>query len=137
MRKKRAGKKQARPELSRLELDVMDVVWTLGDCSSAEVTREFRKKRELAPTTIRSVLANLRKKDYLKPIPTVERGFRMRATVARDVVARNTLTELVSSLFRGSPGEAIVYLLDDEEIDNGELEEIRKKIEARKKGKSK
>ena len=61
----------------------------------------------------------------------------MRATVARDEVARNTLTELVSSLFRGSPGEAIVYLLADEEIDNGELEEIRKKIEARKKGKSK
>ncbi len=137
MRKKRASKKQARPELSRLELDVMDVVWTLGDCSSAEVTQAFRKKRELAPTTIRSVLANLRKKGYLKPIPTVERGFRMRATVARDEVARNTLTELVSSLFQGSPGEAIVYLLDDEEIDNGELEEIRKKIEAKKKGKSK
>ncbi|MHC4405870.1 MAG: BlaI/MecI/CopY family transcriptional regulator [Planctomycetota bacterium] len=132
--KKKAGQ---RPELSRLELDIMDVVWELGDCSSAEVTQVFSRKRQLAPTTIRSVLANLRKKGYLKPIPTIERGFRMRATVKRDEVARSTLGDLVASLFGGSPGQAIFCLLEDEKLNEDDLEEIRRMIEAKKKGESK
>ena len=41
----------------------------------------------------------------------------------------------MTSLFGGSPGQAIVYLLEDEKLDEGDLEEIRKMIEA--KGKSK
>ncbi len=135
---KRTGKEgKRRPDLSRLELDVMDVVWQLGDCSSAEVTEAFSTKRKLAPTTIRSVLANLRKKGYLKPIPTIERGFRMRAIVKREEVARSTLRDLVASLFGGSPGRAIIHLLEDQPLGAGDLEAIRTMIEAKKKGKSK
>ena len=73
MAKKGKDTSQSRPELSRLELEIMDVVWELGDCSSAEVIAAYRKKRPLAPTTIRTVLTNLRKKGYLEPIPTIER----------------------------------------------------------------
>ena len=134
---KRSKAGAGRAELSRLEMDVMDVVWELGDCSSAEVARAFAKKRALAPTTIRTVLANLRKKGYLKPIPTVERGFRLRATVKREDVARTTLSSLTDTLFGGSPGQAIVYLLEDEKIDDDELEAIRVMIEAKKKGDAK
>ena len=84
-RKRRASKTM--PELSRLEQDVMNVIWDLGDCSSAEVIEVFTRKRELAKTTIRTVMANLRKKGYIEPIPTIERGFRFRSCVSRDVVA--------------------------------------------------
>jgi len=123
------------PELSRLETEVMDVIWGLGECSSAEVTAEFTKKRPLAPTTIRTVLANLRKKGYLEPVATIERGFRLRATVNRDSVARRTLKSLVASLFGGSPRQAIAYLLKHEEIDDGDLAEIRRMLDQHTKGK--
>src|SRR5580698_8215477 len=102
MTDQRTGKRDL-PEMSRLEMAVMTVVWKLGDCSSAEVIAAFSKKRPLAPTTIRTVLANLRKKGYLEPIPTIEPGFRLRATVERASVARKTLKSLVASLFGGSP----------------------------------
>ena len=87
------------PELSRLEQDVMNVVWDLGECSSAEVIEAYTKKRALAKTTIRTVMANLRKKGYVEPIPTVERGFRFRPCVSRETVAKRSLTNLVSDLF--------------------------------------
>ena len=47
MANQRTGKKEL-PELSRLEMAVMTVVWKLGDCSSAEVIAEFSKQRPLA-----------------------------------------------------------------------------------------
>ncbi len=119
--------------LSRLELDVMDVVWSLGDCTSAQVTAEFTKKRRLAPTTIRTVLSKLRTKGYIKPVPTIGRGFLLRPTVARENVARRTLRGFVASLCEGSPLQAVAYLLENAEIDKGELDEIRRLIEEKKK----
>jgi BlaI family transcriptional regulator, penicillinase repressor len=131
MAKQRNGKRDL-PELSRLEMAVMNVVWALGDCSSAEVIAEFTKQRPLAVTTIRTVLANLRKKGYLEPIPTIERGFRLRATVSRDAVAGRTLGGLVASLFGGSPREAIAHLLNDERLDEAELAEIRRLLDEKR-----
>ena len=121
-----------RPDLSRLELDVMDVVWDLGECSSAEVIAAFREKRDLAETTIRTVLANIRKKGYLELVPTVERVHRMRATVSRNEVGRRTLKGLVAGLFGGSASIAVQHLLKAEKIDDAELEEIERLIREHK-----
>lgn len=137
MRRSARNRKQDRPELSRLETEIMNVIWDLGECSSAEVTAEFSRKRALAPTTIRTVLANLRKKGYLEPVPTIERGFRLRATVGRDSVAKRTLKGLVASLFGGSPRQAIAYLLKEEEINAGDLAEIRRMLDEKRGEKTK
>jgi len=128
---------QVKPELSRLELEIMDVVWELGDCSSAEVIAAYQKKRQLAPTTIRTVLANLRKKGYLEPIPTIERGFRIRAIVNRESVAQRLMKSLLNCLFSNSPRQAIAYLLKEENVTAADLDEIRRLIESQRKGKSK
>lgn len=129
-KRKSASKKT--PGLSKLELDVMDTVWELGECSSAQIVEDYqRKKRPLADTTIRTVLANLRKKGYVEPVPTIERGFRWKPMVSRDAVARRSLRELVGSLFRGSPQQAIAYLLN-EEISDEELEQIERMIANRR-----
>jgi len=129
-----------RPELSRLETEIMDVVWRLGECSSAEVIDTYAKassstSRRLAPTTIRTVLANLRKKGYLKPVPTIEPGFRLRPTIERDSVVRRTLKSLVAGLLGGSPRQAIAYLLKDENLNDADLEEIRRLVDSQRKEK--
>jgi BlaI family penicillinase repressor len=135
MAKRPRNKTEIRPELSRLELQVMDTVWELGECSSAEVIEAFTaSKRRLAPTTIRTVLANLRKKGYLEPVPTIERGYRLRATVTRASVAKRWTRYLVNTLFGESPRRAIAYLLQSEKIDEEDLEEIRRLIDTRKHG---
>lgn len=122
-------------ELTRLEEDVMAVVWQLGECSSAEVIDAYNRAHDaLAKTTIRTVLANLRTKGYLEPVPTVERGFRLRATVSRDAFVARTLRQLTRRLLGGNPRQAITCLLNDKDISEADLAEIQALIEARKKG---
>jgi len=130
--KKRTRSAKALPALSPLELEVMSVVWKLGDCSSAEVIAEFTPIRPLAPTTISTVLSNLRSKGYLELVPTIERGYRFRSTVPRESVVRRSLKELLASLFEGSPQQAIAYLLEDAAVTEKDLEEIRRILESRK-----
>ena len=124
----------AQADLSPLELEVMNVVWELGECASREVIETFNRGKSppLAPTTIRTVLANLRKKGYLAPVPTIERGFRLRPLHSRESVARRSLKQMIRGLFKGSPSQAIAYLLRDESIDEDELRQIRKLIDETK-----
>ena len=132
MTQPRKVKKEELKELSDLELAVMDVVWELGECGSAEVVERFQARRHLAATTIRTVLASIEKKGYLERVPTVERGLRYRARVEREAVAERSLRKLVSSLFGGSPRHAMAYLLRDGDLDDADLEEIGKMIEDHK-----
>ncbi len=120
------------PSLSPLELEVMNVVWDLGPCTSAQVTEAFVKKRALAPTTIRTVLANLREKGYVAPVPTIGRAFLLKPTVPRESVARRTLKDVITSLLGNSPRQAIAYLLDDADMTERDLDEIRRMLDARK-----
>ena len=128
------GKKRptSPPDMGPLELEVMLVVWKLGDCTSAEVIEAFGQKRSLAPTTIRTVLAKLRQKGYLEPIPSLGRGFKLRPTIRRETVARRSLRSVLSSFFPDSPRQAIAYLLDDVDMSDEDLAEIRRLIESRK-----
>jgi predicted transcriptional regulator len=132
MARPRKVKKEELKELSDLELAVMDVVWELRECGSAEVVERFQARRPLAATTIRTVLASIEKKGYLERVPTVERGLRYRARVEREAVAERSLRKLVSSLFGGSPRHAMAYLLRDGDLDDADLEEIGKMIEDHK-----
>jgi len=120
-----------RPPLSRLEQRIMGVVWNLGECTSNEVIAEFRKTENLAETTIRTVLANLRKKGYLELVPTIERQHRFRATVSRERAGRRTLRDLIGGFFGGSPKMMLVHLIEDESLSEEDLEQLRGLIEAR------
>jgi predicted transcriptional regulator len=117
------------PELSPLELGVMNVIWELGECTSAEVIEEFTKKRMLANTTIRTVLANIRKKGYLEVVPSVEPRIRFRPRVSKRSVARRSLKRLLENMFSDSPREAIEFLLEEEDMDRAELDEIRRLLD--------
>jgi BlaI family transcriptional regulator, penicillinase repressor len=119
-------------ELSRLEMEVMDEVWKLGECSSAEVIEAFAKRRRLAPTTIRTVLFKLKAKGYVEAVPTLERGFRLKPVINRESVVRRTLDRLQRSLFGGSPRQAIAHLLKSEQISAEELDELQRLIQARR-----
>src|SRR5262245_45509537 len=110
-----------RTHLRGLELEVMHVVWELGECTSGDVIAAFRSKRELAASTLRNVLANLRAKGYVQPVPTIGRGFLLRPAVPREDAARRTLKSLLQSWFGGSPRQAIAYMLDDATISDADL----------------
>jgi predicted transcriptional regulator len=124
---------KARPPLSGLELEVMNLVWDLGESTSADIIDAFAKHRPLAPTTIRTVLANIEEKGYVERVPTTERALRYRPSFPREAVATQTLQQLVGRLFGGSPKAAIAQLLADEELDAAELAEIQKMVSRRRK----
>gem|GEM_PF-757006 len=117
------------PELSPLEFEVMNVVWELGECTSADVIKAFSRVRPLADTTIRTVLSNIRRKGYLELVPTIDRALRFRSTVSRSEVSRRTLQTIVARHFQGSIREAISLLLENRSIGEADIREIARIVE--------
>jgi len=126
-------KRMPKTSLSALELEVMNAVWDLGEATSADIVEAVTKRRPLAPTTIRTVLAKIEEKGYVERIPTTERALRYRAALPREAVATQTLRQMVGRLFGGSSKMAIAQLLADEKLDADELEEIQKMVSRRRK----
>jgi predicted transcriptional regulator len=124
---------KTRPPLSGLELEVMNLVWEIGESTSADIVEAFSRRRPLAPTTIRTVLSNIEEKGYLQRVPTTERALRYRPSFPREAVATQTMQQLVGRLFGGSSKLAIAQLLASEELGADELEEIQKMVTRRRK----
>lgn len=118
------------PELSPLELEVMGIIWELGECTSAEVIDAYKRRRPLANTTIRTVISNIRKKGYIEAVSSVEPRIHFRPLVTKRSVARRTVRQLLSNMFGDSPRQAIQFLLEEESIDETELAEIRRLIDS-------
>jgi len=56
----------AQKSLSPLDQEIMNIVWSCGICSVREVLEQIRKEKELAYTTVATILTRLHEKGMLK-----------------------------------------------------------------------
>ena len=114
--------------LGDLQLQVMEVVWTGGDGTVAEVHEELSRLRPIAYTTVLSTLRGLERRGFLAH--TLEgKAHRFHARITRDEYTRHTVDRLVTTLFAGSPEMLMSHLLGSEELAGDALERIRRLIE--------
>jgi len=113
------------------ELDVMSVLWDLGDATVAEVREQLADK--LAYTTVLTVLRTLEQKGYVEH--TGEgRAHRYHPLVQRETAGRSALRRLVDKVFQGSPELLMTHLVSDKNLSDGDLRRLRKLLETRLKG---
>lgn len=110
------------------ELDVMSVLWEMGDATVAEV-RE-RMPVELAYTTVLTVLRVLEEKGHVGH--TQEgRAHRYHPLVDREAAGGSALRRIVRKVFRGSPEMLLTQLVADRELSREELEGLRRRLDER------
>ena len=120
----------ARPKsknLTEAELRLMNVVWRLGRGTVGDVVDALQGKPALAYNTVLTTLRILEAKGYLRH--TKEgRAFIYEPLVGRKQASSNAMRYLVSRFFGGSPAQLVMNLLEEEEIDQKELQRIKKRI---------
>ena len=89
--------------LSDLQLDLMRVLWELGEASTAAVAEALAGRRELAYTTVATLLSRLEKRGLLS-VRRDGRQLLYRPRVAEHEVRRSMVNGLLGSLFGGDAG---------------------------------
>ncbi len=109
---------------SDLQLQVLSVLWQKGPATVRELLEAMPDGRKRAYTTLLSVLQVMEKK---RLVTHVRRGQAhvYRAAASREHVLRPLLRELTDNVFGGSPARTLQFLLNDSDVGDEELAEIR------------
>ena len=105
----------------------MEVIWTLEKASVRDVTEELQKKIDVAYNTVQTMLRILEKKGYVKHAK-VGRTFIYQPKGDKKVAQQEALKQVLNSFFADSPQSLVANLIEDEEVTNSEIDEIRKLI---------
>jgi predicted transcriptional regulator len=120
--------KKSLTPLGETEMEVLNHVWDMGEATVKQVRKRILENREVAYTTIMTVMKNLAEKGYLK---YRKDGVTYVYSPAQepDSVRFNLVKQLVSKVFKGSPKELVQTLVSSEDLNEKDLEEIKKMID--------
>jgi len=117
-----------RKPLTAVELEIMNIIWGLGDCTVKDVQRALPKERDLAYTSIATMMKILEQKGVLESIKD-DRTHTYSAILSKVDYEGQSLRHLAEHLFQGDPSSMVMRLIDDSKLDHKELEAIRKLLD--------
>jgi predicted transcriptional regulator len=130
MKAKNRVPRPTRP-LTATELEMMHVIWRLGPCTVSQIRDTLLPQRELAYTSISTIVRILEQKGFVKS-DKVGRGHQYSATMSKEEYQDLSLEHLVNKVFDDTPSLLVHRLLDSGRLTEKEITEIRALL--RKKG---
>lgn len=117
--------------LSELQLSLMRVLWQRGEASTADVAEALRGERDLAHTTVATLLTRLEKRGLLAS-RREGRSLLYTPLVSEAEVQRSMVGSLLDSLFAGRASALVSHLLEDRGVNATELAELQALLKQRK-----
>ena len=116
--------------LTEVELEFMSKLWDLGDATVREVQDALAPARKLAYTSAATILRILEQKDF---VTSTKQGktFIYKATLSKDAYQSRSLKNLSEKLFDNAPATLVARLVDDDDLSQEALDEIRALIDKR------
>jgi len=108
----------------------MNVLWERGPSTVGEVVEALSKEPPPAYSSVLTTLRILEQKQYVRH--TKEgRAFIYHPLVDQVKARRSAVKQLLSRFFSDSPGQLVLSILSQEEIDDRELSQLKRMIEER------
>jgi predicted transcriptional regulator len=112
--------------LTKLELQVMQVVWRQGAANVSAVQAGLEQK--LAYTTVQTMLNILHRKGKLKR-RLRGRAFEYSAMLTEDRALGHAVRDLVDRMFGGSSEELVMSLIKTRQIDPKKIAELSRRLQ--------
>jgi predicted transcriptional regulator len=113
------------------ELEILKIVWERGDATVRDVYEELRTRRQVAYTTVMTMMRILERKGHLK-VSRAGRAFVYRPARSRQRVVAAMVAEFVDRVFGGSAEPLIQHLVRDRHLSEDDLRHIARQLKARK-----
>ena len=110
--------------LTATELEMMNVIWRIGPCSVTQVLEQLSPTRELAYTSVSTIVRILEQKGYVSS-EKAGRGHLYSAVIAKEDYQAISLRHLVDNVFEGTPTLMVKRLLDSNALTEEELSQIK------------
>jgi predicted transcriptional regulator len=125
----------ALPRLTKLELQIMDALWTRGASSVREVQEAFPEKDRPAYTTVQTMVYRLEAKKAIRRVKKIGNAHIFEAAISRNAAQRRLIDELLS-FFGGRPQPVVAHLVETGKLtldDVQEAEQLIRKLSKKEK----
>jgi BlaI family penicillinase repressor len=127
----------ALPKLTKLELQIMEALWTHGASSVREVQEWFPEKDRPAYTTVQTMVYRLETKKAIRRVKKIGNAHIFEAVVTRAAAQRRLVDELLS-FFGGRIQPVVAHLIESGQLTLDDVKEAEQTLRAlARKGRSK
>ena len=113
--------------LSRLELRIMEALWTQGSASVREIQESFPQKGRPAHNTVLTTLTRLEAKQVVRRAKKISNAHIYEPVVTRGATQRLLVDELLS-FFGGRAAPLMSHLIESGQLTLQDVEEARKTL---------
>lgn len=117
----------ASTKLSKLELNIMEALWTRGACSIREIHDAFPKRGRPAYTTVQTMVYRLEAKDMLRRAKKISNAHIFEAVITREAAQRRLVDELLG-LFGGQAQPVMAHLIESGKLTLGDIKQAEKAL---------
>jgi predicted transcriptional regulator len=115
----------ALPKLTKLELQIMEALWSRGALSIREIQEAFPEKDRPAYSTVQTTVYRLEGKNALRRVKKISNAHIFEAVVSRDA-ARGRLIDELLSLFGGRTQPVMAHLVETGKLTMDDVHETEK-----------
>jgi BlaI family penicillinase repressor len=120
-------------KLSKLEMQIMETLWTRGEASIREMQDAFPAKKRPGYTTIQTMVYRLEAKKVLRRTRKVGNFHMFAATVSRDAAQRRLVDDLLA-MFGGQSRPVVAHLIEAGKLTLDDVEFAERTLKGLKDG---
>ena len=118
----------AHPKLSKLELQIMETLWSRGACSIREIQEAFPESRRPAYTTVQTTVYRLLEgKKAVKIVKRISNANIFDAAITRDDAGRKLFDDLLA-LFGGRTKPVMAHLVNTGQLTLPDIQEAERAL---------
>ena len=115
------------PKLTRLELQIMEVLWTQGPCAIREIQEAFPKRSRPAYSTIQTTVYRLETKKTLRRVKKISHAHIFEASISRGEAQGRLIDDLLS-LFGDRLQPVMAHLIESRRLTLDDLRDAKRAL---------
>jgi predicted transcriptional regulator len=115
------------PKLTKLELQIMEALWTRGACSIREIQEAFPEPGRPAYSTVQTTVYRMEGKKALRRVRKISNAHIFVAAVSREAAQSRLIDDLLG-LFGGRTQPVMAHFIESGKLTLEDVEEARKAL---------
>jgi predicted transcriptional regulator len=117
----------AQPKLTKLELRIMETLWTTGAASIREIQEAFPERDRPAYTTVQTTVYRLESKKAVRRVKKISNAHIFEAVVSRGAAQKRLIDDLLG-LFGGRTQPVMAHLIESGKLTLDDVKEAERTL---------
>lgn len=119
-------------DLTNVEHQFMEILWELGEGSVHDIIARLPANRDLAYTSVSTILRILQQKNILSA-RKIGRQHIYKPRLSKQAFAKHSVEKLVKHVFAGDSVQLVAHLIDKDRLSTDEISALQKLLDDKKK----